>query len=133
MSYDIYFVRRDPGQTFEDALDDLEESFEDGDPGDLTDADLESWELLVPRAREILGDVEVDEDDDSSRELTARDTGVELRLIRGEIEIHVPDDRVGAEDPVELMGRVYDLARVVEDVTGLEGYDPQVGEPVSDQ
>ena len=56
MSYDIFFVRRDPGQTFEDALDDL-----------------------------------------------------------------------------ELMQSVYDLAHAVEDVTGLEGYDPQLGEPVSDR
>ena len=33
MSYDIFFVRRDPGQTFEDALDSLEDSYEGGDPG----------------------------------------------------------------------------------------------------
>jgi len=31
------------------------------------------------------------------------------------------------------MAQVYELARTIEDVTGLEGYDPQVGEPVSDQ
>ena len=39
MSYDIYFVRRDPGQSFEDALDATEESFE-GDPGPLSEGDL---------------------------------------------------------------------------------------------
>ena len=37
MSYDIFFVRRDPGQTFEDALDGVEESYESGDPGPLTE------------------------------------------------------------------------------------------------
>ena len=36
-------------------------------------------------------------------------------------------------DSVQLMSAVYELARAVEDVTGLEGYDPQVGEPVSAQ
>lgn len=133
MSYGIFFVRRDPGQTFEDALEDLEESFEGGDPGALTDVDLENWDAILPAARGILGDLEVDEDDESSRELTARDSGVELRLISGEIEIQVPDDTGRTEDPVELMSRVYELARTVEDVTGLEGYDPQAGEPVSDQ
>ena len=35
MSYDIFFVRRDPGQTMEDALADVEDSYEGGDPGPL--------------------------------------------------------------------------------------------------
>jgi hypothetical protein len=73
MSYDIFFVRRDPGQTFEDALDELEASFENGDP----------------------------------------------------------DEREPGDD-LDLMTAIYELARAVEDVTGLEGYDPQLGEPVSD-
>ena len=131
MSYDIFFVRRDPGQTFEDALDELEESFENGDPGELTDVDLERWDALLPLAREILGDVVVDDADEESRELTAVRSGVELTLIQGEIAIRVPDDRAPADD-VELMAAVYELARAVEDVTGLEGYDPQLNEPVSD-
>jgi hypothetical protein len=132
MSYDIFFVHRDPGQTFEDALDELEESFENGDPGELTEVDLERWDALLPRAREILGDVVVDEADEETRELTAVRSGVELTLIQGEIAIRVPDDRAPADD-VELMAAVYELAHAVEDVTGLEGYDPQLGEPVSDQ
>ena len=130
MSYDIYFVRRDPGQSFEDALDELESSFED-DLGELADADLEHWEALLPRAREIVGEVDVEEADESSRELTARATGIELTLVNGEIEIHVPRVPSGV-DELDLMATVYELARAVEDVTGLEGYDPQVGEPVSD-
>lgn len=131
MSYDIFFVRRDPGQAFEDALDELEGSFQNGDPGALTDVDLEYWESLLPRARDILGELEVEEDDETARRLVARASGIELSVIAGEIEIHVPDDR-GVDDDIELMSEVYELARAVEDVTGLEGYDPQVGEPVSD-
>ena len=132
MSYDIFFVRRDPGQTFEDALDDLEESFEGGDPGELTDVDLEHWDAIVPLAQEILGEVEVDDEDEETRELTAVASGVELTMIQGEIAIRVPDER-SAGDDLELMQAVYDLAHAVEDVTGLEGYDPQLGEPVSDR
>ena len=132
MSYDIFFVRRDPGQTFEDALDDLEESFENGDPGELTEVDLERWDALLPIAREILGEVEVDDDDEETRELTALRSGVELSMIQGEIAIRVPDERSPGDD-LELMSAVYDLARAVEDVTGLEGYDPQLNEPVSDR
>ena len=136
MSYDIFFVRRDPGQTFEDALDDLEGSYEGGDPGELTDVDLEHWEAILPLAREILGDVEVDDEDEETRELTAVRTGVELSMIQGEIAIRVPDERSAhgesVSDDLELMQAVYDLAHAVEDVTGLEGYDPQLGEPISD-
>lgn len=131
MSYDIFFVRRDPGQSFEDALDELEGDLDEGDLGELSDADLEQWEALLPRAREILGEVEVTEDDESTRQLVALGTGIELTLISGEIEIHVPSDRSDV-DSLELMSTVYDLARAVEDVTGLEGYDPQAGEAVSD-
>lgn len=131
MSYDIFFVRRDPGQTFEDALDDLESSLGDGGDPELTDSDLEHWDELTGAAREILGDLEVADEDDTTRELTARATGIELILLRGEIEIHVPSDRPG-DDELDLMSTVYELARAVEDVTGLEGYDPQLGEPVSD-
>ena len=130
MSYDIYFVRRDPGQTFEDALDELERSFEEGEPTELTDSDLEVWEALLPRAREILGDLDVGDEDETRRGLTARSSGVELTLISGELEIHVPTPPPGTDD-LELMSTVYELARAVEDETGLEGYDPQVGEPVS--
>lgn len=131
MSYDIFFVRRDPGQSFEDALDELESSFDDGAETELTERDLELWDSLVPLAREILGPVDVTEDDDTARELTGRGTGVELTLISGEIEIHVPTPPEGVDD-LDLMSTVYELARAVEDATGLEGYDPQIGEPVSD-
>ena len=131
MTYDIFFVRRDPGQTFEDALDELENSIDEGESTELTEDDLDNWVALVPRARQILGEIEVDESDEVARQLVARDTGVELTFLNGEVEIHVPSDRQGV-DELELMAVVYELARAVEDVTGLEGYDPQVGEPVSD-
>lgn len=132
MSYDIFFLRRDPGQSFTDALDELERGFEGGSLAELDAEDLEQWDELLGRAREVLGEVEVVEtEDDTTRELVAPSSRVELTFVRGEIEIHVPQPGRDV-DTVELMRTVYELARVVEDVTGLEGYDPQVGEPVSD-
>lgn len=132
MSYDIFFVRRDPGQTFEDALDHVEDSFEGGDPGPLSEDELEQWDQLLPRALTILGpQVEVSEDSAETRELTDPDTGIGLTFIEGEFEIHVPENRAG-RDEIALMSTVYELARAVEQATGLEGYDPQLGEPVSD-
>lgn len=130
MSYDIYFVRRDPGQSFEDALDATEESFE-GDPGPLSGVELEQWDEVLPVAREVLGDVE-EFSDETTRELTDRNTGIELSLFNGEIAIHVPIAEQEGESE-DVMARVYELARAVERVTGLEGYDPQTAAPVSDQ
>jgi hypothetical protein len=133
MSYDIFFVRRDPGQTFEDALEDVEESYDGGDPGPLTEEDLEQWEAVLPAAREILGaSAEITQDDEETRELTDPVTGIGLTMVNGELQIHVPENRGAGIDDVALMSTVYDLARAVEDATGLEGYDPQLGEPVSD-
>jgi len=132
MSYDIFFVRRDPGQTFEDALDGLEDSYEGGDPGPLSEEDLELWDAMLPAARDVLGAAaEMTQEDEETRELTDPVTGIGLTFFQGEFEIHVPENRAGGDD-LELMATVYDLARAVEDVTGLEGYDPQLGEPVSD-
>jgi hypothetical protein len=130
VSYDIYFVRRDPGQSFEDALDATEESFE-GDPGPLSDVELEQWDEVLPAARAVLGDVQ-EFSDETTRELSDRDTGIELSLFNGEMAIRVPLDEQEDENG-EIMARVYELARAVERVTGLEGYDPQTGSPVSDQ
>jgi hypothetical protein len=130
VSYDIYFVRRDPGQSFEDALDATEESFE-GDPGPLSAVELEQWDDVLPAARAVLGDVE-EFSDETTRELSDRDTGIELSLFNGEMAIRVPLDEQ-EDETGEIMARVYELARAVERVTGLEGYDPQTGSPVSDQ
>ena len=130
MSYDVYFVRRDPGQSFEAALDATEESFE-GDPGPLSAVELELWDEVLPAARAVLGDVE-EFSDETTRELSDKDTGIELSLFNGEMAIRVPLDEQEDENG-EIMARVYKLARAVERVTGLEGYDPQTGSPVSDQ
>jgi hypothetical protein len=129
VSYDIYFVRRDPGQSFEDALDATEESFE-GDPGPLSPVELEQWEDVLPVARELLGYIE-EFGDATTRELSDPKTGIQLTLFNGEITIHVPYGDFAGEN-VDVLARVYDLARAVERVTGLEGYDPQQQEPVTE-
>jgi hypothetical protein len=129
VSYDIYFVRRDPGQTFADALDATEESY-DGDPGPLGAAELEQWERITTRAGQILDGIEVFETA-NSRELADSGTGIQLSMIADEVSITVPSARP-EQDAVTLMAKVYALARVVEDETGLEGYDPQLQEPITD-
>jgi hypothetical protein len=129
VSYDIYFVRRDPGQSFADALDATEESY-DGDPGPLGSAELEQWERITTRAGQILDGIE-EFATANSRELADSRTGIQLSMIADEVSITVPNERP-EQDAVSLMAKVYALARVVEDETGLEGYDPQLQEPVTD-
>lgn len=130
VSYDIYFIRRDPGQSFDDALESTEESYASGDPGLLTSVELEQWDRIVPHARAILGEIE-EFTSESQRELSHDATGVQLSIFPGEISITVPYWH-SDEDSVTVMEKVYALARAVEDETGLEGYDPQLGEPIRD-
>lgn len=129
MSYDIYFVRRDPGQSFADALDATEDSY-DGDPGPLGSAELEHWERIIARAGQILDGIE-EFATENSRELSDSGTAIQLSMIADEVTITVPNERP-EQDAVSLMAKVYALARVVEDETGLEGYDPQLQEPITD-
>ena len=72
MSYDIFFVRRDPGQTFEDALDRPRGLLRGRRPGPADRGRTSSSGTpCCPRAREILGPAsEVTQDDDETRELT---------------------------------------------------------------
>ena len=130
MSYDIYFVRRDPGQTFADALDATEESY-GGDPSPLGSAQLEQWERIITRARRILDGIEEFATDSKSRELSDAVTGIQLSMIADEVSITVPSERPD-QDADALMSKIYALARVVESETGLEGYDPQLQEPITD-
>jgi hypothetical protein len=55
MSYDIYFLKRDPGQSWEDAMEALEEQA--AAPEVLTRPPC--WDQVVSGVRYILGDVSV--------------------------------------------------------------------------
>ena len=129
MGYDIYFVRRSAGESFADALETNEESH-GSNPGPLSAAELEQWQRIVERAGEILTGIQ-EFGSASSRELTDTATGIQLTMIPDEVGLTVPGDRP-EQDSVALMSTLYALARIVEDETGLEGYDPQLGEPVTD-
>jgi hypothetical protein len=126
--YDIFFVRRDPGQKFADALDAKADS-DDGDPGPLSAAEREQWDRIVARARGVLGEFE-QFTTDTSCELVESASGIQLILIAGEASITVASVDPAA-DAVALMEKIYALARVVEDETALDGYDPQLQEPIS--
>jgi hypothetical protein len=125
VSYDLDFYRRMPGESWEEAF----QANEDPDRAGGRPA-AEVWSRIVAQAREILGEVEV-YDEDQCMELAHDPTGIELACWSDFAAINVPYWYAGAE-AAAVMERVYALARAVEQETGLEGYDPQLNQPLAE-
>ena len=125
VSYDLRFLRRLPGESWKEAFEANEDPARAGGrPAD------EVWSRILARATELLGEVEVF-DAAQHRELTHDPTGIQLLCWSDYAAISVPYWYTGAE-ATAVMQRVYDLARAVEQETGLEGYDPQLDRPLAD-
>src|SRR5215813_13060617 len=123
MSYDLIFLRREPGQSWEDARHAAGEHA-------ASLPDPATWDRIVAGSRQILGDVSVYVTD-QYYELDHEQTGIQL-LCNGEgTGITVPYWHSGANADV-VTQLIYRLGRVVEETTGLDGYDPQIDKPLSD-
>lgn len=89
---------------------------------------VEVWRRIVDRATQLLGPVYADVTE-SQAELGDAATGIRLVLSAGSGTITVPYGARGdAAD--ELLRKLYGLGAIVEEETGLVGYDPQVGRPL---
>jgi len=124
VSYDIYFVRRAPGQSWDDALDALEAE------EDAREAEVPSsrgqWEQVVSGVQEILAGALVVEDP-PVREIDDRG-GTEIQVScfsSREWSLTVPYWSSG-EAARAIAAQLRAVARVVQDATGLEAYDPQL-------
>ncbi|MBO3748831.1 hypothetical protein J5X84_22355 [Streptosporangiaceae bacterium NEAU-GS5] len=127
MSYDLYFLRREPGQSWDEALESLEE--ERDEPAAF---DAEAWAKVLAASRAVLGEMSVFENPAvHSWEITHEETGLQIGLFEGEWSMTVPywtrDEQARA-----VMRKMYAIALAVAQITGLECYDPQVGEPLSE-
>lgn len=127
MSYDIYFVKRHPDQTWDEALEARDES-DDDNP--LTPELLAAWDRIVPRATELLGDLELFETDEV-RSLTHEATAIQASVSTDEVGITVPYWYSGAE-AAQILETIYALARIIEEETNLPAYDPQLDRPLAD-
>jgi hypothetical protein len=123
MSYDLTFLPKSADQSWEEAL-----AAVGPEPAGLPDPQM--WERLVAGARKVLGEVDTFADHDHF-ELVHLSTGIQLSYFAGAAGIEVPYWYRGT-DAEAVVGKVYQLGRVVEDVTGLAGYDPQVDLPLAD-
>lgn len=129
MSYDIYFLHRRDGQSWDEALQAMEDAADDGEP--IPARLLEAWERIVPQARALLGDVDITEYELESRDLSHSETGIDLSVIGDEVSITVPYWHAGDAAAV-VLGKVFALSAVVEKETGLTAYDPQVERPLAE-
>lgn len=123
MSFDLTFVRKTADQSWDEALDSAEDDT-DGEP------DAQAWARIVNDAREILGDIDLHSGGDYF-ELDHEPTGIQLSLYADEAGITVPYWYAGAEAQ-EIVRTIYRLAAVIEEHTGLSGYDGQVDLPVAE-
>ena len=115
MSYDLSFLRRSPGETWEEALATPAAS-------EIAPELLAAWERIVDGLREVLGTIEVHVGD-HCLELFDDSTGIQLTCYPGELSLTAPT-------PVDF--RVLRLiAALVERETGFEGYDPQLDTSVT--
>ncbi|MGX1476114.1 UNVERIFIED_CONTAM: hypothetical protein RKD50_004922 [Streptomyces canus] len=127
MSYDIYFLCRRDGQSWDEVLEAMEDAAEDSEP--IPARLLEAWDRIVPQARGLLGDVEITEYEQESRDLNHTGTGIGLSVFGDEVSITVPYWHAGNEAAV-VLDKVFALAAIVENETKLTAYDPQVERPL---
>ena len=128
MSYDLTFLRKDNDESWEQALEALEERVEEGAAAESPDA--EAWARIVVEAQQVLGDVELHESAQFF-ELDHEPTGIQISLYGDEAGITVPYWYQGS-DAGAIVGLIYQLGLIVERHTRLVGYDGQVGLAVAD-
>lgn len=129
MSYDIYFLSRDEGQSWDDVLEAAEGAAEDSEP--IPAELLEAWQRIVPQARALLDDVDITEYEQESRDLSHSDTGIDLSVFGDEVSITVPYWHNG-DGAARVLAKLFALCALVEQETGLTAYDPQVEMPLAD-
>ncbi len=126
MSFDLHFLERRPGQTWQDAFDALE-----GAEGRaFAEEDESRWRAVEAAFRTVFPDADLFVGEDN-RELSDEATGLQLSMFVGEVSLSVPYWYEGpeAERMTETLKAV---ARAVEEATGLVAFDPQADEPFLD-
>jgi hypothetical protein len=124
MGYSLVFLRRRPGQSWEGARKAARERDAESLPDPAT------WDRILMGAEQILGEVSVFVTD-QFYELDHDQTGIQVLCNASDgVSITVPYGE-GDMDADAVMALMDQLGRVVEEATGLQGYDPQLGLPLS--
>ena len=121
MSFDLYFLALGPGETWQEAIDRLEEAA--ASPAGLDEQDLARWEAV----RAVVGPLLPGAEEFSSyggRELSDDGSGMQLALSHGESSLTIPYWYSGPEAQA-MVERLRAVAAAVERATKLTAYDPQ--------
>jgi hypothetical protein len=124
MSYDLALLRKGADQSWDDAL----LGAEDDASGNLPAGDV--WAAIVAAAERVLGAVST-QTGGHSYELGHEPTGIDLSLYANGAAITVPYWYKG-ERAEAIVRAMYELSRIVEQRTGLTGYDLQTELSVED-
>ncbi|KAA6212135.1 hypothetical protein CP973_21985 [Streptomyces albofaciens JCM 4342] len=140
MPYGITFFRRLPGRTLSETLDHRAAAWEgwDGDaeaerePMNLTPGRRADWEEIVRRVGTEIGPVSVEE---YPHNLTLERNGpfgrIQLDYDGESADIEFAHHHVG-EAARQIVAEAYRLAAMVEDITGLEGFDCETELPTAE-
>ncbi|MFG1890370.1 hypothetical protein ACGFIR_21190 [Micromonospora sp. NPDC049051] len=132
MTYDIHLVRRRAGRTLSETLDDISATYDPQEPSlmELGVNERTAWERVTRRAATELGPITVEE---YPTTLTLwRDgpsTFYQLDYDGTSASIEIPYRYPGAA-ALPVAEEAYRLARIVEEETGLEGFDAEVGQDI---
>jgi hypothetical protein len=129
VSYDIYFLSQRDGQSWDEVLEAVEDAAEHSEP--IPSRLLEAWDRIVPQARILLGEVDITEYEQESRDLSHSATGIDLSVFVDEVSVTVPYWHAG-DDAAVVLGKLFALSDVVEKETGLTAYDPQIERPLAE-
>lgn len=134
MTYDITFVRRPAARTLPEVLEDRDAAFDpdaEPEPLNLSDEQRGAWGRIVDRITQEVGPVTWEE---FPFYLTLwRDApGIRLALdYDGESADLAAPFWYPGEAALPVIAEAYRIAAIVEDETGLEGYDGQVEQPTA--
>ncbi len=121
MSFDLYFVRRPENGSWADAMAALAALAKAEPPA--TSADRDRWSRVERRLNDVVPGLD-GYDGDRFRELTDEATGLQVFFSPGEITLSVPFWYEG-DDADRVMDLLRQVARSIEEETGLTAYDPQ--------
>jgi hypothetical protein len=125
VSYDLIFIPRAAGQSWDEAIEASEDAADTGPR--LADA---PWRNIVAAAGRLFGEV-TDDSGKDVRELEHPESGLDLTAWTDEASIGLPYQHTG-EAARSYLKAMFDLAAVVAKESGLHGYDLQIDRPLDE-
>ncbi|MGW2598447.1 hypothetical protein [Streptomyces klenkii] len=133
MTYDIQFLRVLPGRTFDETLEKINSAY-DPDAGlkpmSLTSDQRAVWDRLIQRISQEVGAVTTEEYPYSLTLWRDGPAGhLQLDYAGDSADIQIPY-RYPGRQALPIMAEAYQIARILAEESGLEGYDYEAAQPV---